>query len=149
MPASPPTTSCESSRSIHPRDEWTRATSQEELVADVEATLGSLPGMRLVFTQPIEMRVNEMIAGIRTDVGIKIFGDDLDTLREIAGRVGDIIGTIPGNADIYVEQITGQPVLQVRVDQDAVARHGVAARDVLELVEAIGGVSAGEIREAL
>ena len=129
------------------RGEWTRASTQDELVDLMSEELSGLPGMRLIFTQPIEMRVNEMIAGIRTDVGIKIFGDDLETLRDVATRIGDVVGTIPGNADMYVEQITGQPVLQVRVDQDAIARHGVSARHVLDFVEAIGGVSVGEIRE--
>ncbi len=132
---------------LNPRSRWTRAKTQDELVRLMSEELSGLPGMRLVFTQPIEMRVNEMIAGIRTDVGIKIFGDDLDELAGIAAQVGAVVGTIPGNADVYVEQITGQPVLQVRVDQDAVARHGVAAQHVLEFVEAIGGVSVGEIRE--
>jgi cobalt-zinc-cadmium resistance protein CzcA len=93
------------------------------------------------------MRVNEMIAGIRTDIGIKIFGDDLETLGDIAEQVGEITGSIPGSADVYVEQITGQPVLQARVNQDAIARHGVPAQHILELVEAIGGVTVGEIRE--
>ncbi len=132
---------------LNPRRDWTRAKTQDDLVDLMSEELSGLPGMRLVFTQPIEMRVNEMIAGIRTDVGIKIFGDDLEALKEVADQVGKIIGTIDGNADVYVEQITGQPVLQVRIDQDAIARHGVAAQHVLELVEAIGGVTVGEIRE--
>ena len=132
---------------LHPRDKWTRARTQDDLVDLMSEELSGFPGMRVIFTQPIEMRVNEMIAGIRTDVGIKIFGDDLEVLRDIATQVAGIIGTIPGNADSYTEQITGQPVLQVRVDQDAVARHGVSAQHVLELVKAVGGVSVGEIRE--
>jgi cobalt-zinc-cadmium resistance protein CzcA len=132
---------------LKPRSDWVRARNQTQLVSLMSEELSSLPGMRLIFTQPIEMRVNEMIAGIRTDVGVKIFGDDLETLRDVAAKVGDVLGTIPGGADVYVEQITGQPVLQVRVDQDAIARHGVAARHVLELVEAIGGMTVGEIRE--
>jgi cobalt-zinc-cadmium resistance protein CzcA len=132
---------------LNPRGEWARARNQDDLVDLMSEELSVLPGMRLIFTQPIEMRVNEMIAGIRTDVGIKIFGDDIEVLRDIAVRVGGVVGTIPGNADVYGEQITGQPVLQIRVDQDAIARHGVAAQHVLELVEAIGGVTVGEIRE--
>jgi cobalt-zinc-cadmium resistance protein CzcA len=132
---------------LNPRNQWTRARTQGELVELMSEELSGLPGMRLVFTQPIEMRVNEMIAGIRTDLGIKIFGDDLDVLAGIAAQVGDVVDSIPGSTDVYVEQITGQPVLQIRVDQDAVARHGVAARHVLEFVEAIGGVRVGEIRE--
>ena len=132
---------------LTPRSEWTRAQTQAELVDLMSEELSRLPGMRLVFTQPIEMRINEMVAGIRTEVGVIISGDDLETLKESAARVGEIMSTIPGNADVYVEQITGQPVLEVRVDQDAVARHGVAAQQVLELVEAIGGITVGEIRE--
>ncbi len=132
---------------LEDRDQWTRAKNQDDLVDLMSEELSVLPGMRLIFTQPIEMRVNEMIAGIRTDVGIKIFGDDLDKLSEVAAQVGKVLETIEGNADIYVEQITGQPVLQVRVDQDAIARHGVSARHVLELVEAVGGIVVGEIRE--
>jgi len=132
---------------LTPRSEWTRAQTQTELVDLMSEELSRLPGMRLVFTQPIEMRINEMVAGIRTDVGVIISGDDLETLKESAARVGEIMSTIPGNADVYVEQITGQPVLEVRVDQDAVARYGVAAQQVLELVEAIGGITVGEIRE--
>jgi len=132
---------------LTPRNQWTRARTQDELVALMSDDLSGLPGMRLVFTQPIEMRVNEMIAGIRTDVGIKIFGDDLDSLASIAAQVGQVVDTIDGSADTYVEQITGQPVIQIRVNQDALARHGLAAQNVLNFVEAIGGISAGEIRE--
>ncbi len=132
---------------LHPREKWTRAKNQTELVDLMNEELQGLPGMRIVFTQPIEMRLNEMIAGIRTDVGVKIFGDDLDVLREVADKVGKVVETIPGNADLYVEQITGQPVIEIRVDQDAIARHGVPAQHVLELVEAIGGIVVGEIRE--
>jgi len=133
--------------SLYPRKQWTRARTQDELVEVMNADLSGLPGMRLVFTQPIEMRLNEMIAGIRTDVGVKIFGDDLDVLRETAAEVGAVLESIPGAADLYVEQITGQPLMEIRVDQEAIARHGVAAQHVLELVEAVGGIAVGEIRE--
>ncbi|MGQ0720585.1 MAG: efflux RND transporter permease subunit [Candidatus Eiseniibacteriota bacterium] len=132
---------------LKPRREWTRARDQAGLVQLLSSELSGLPGMRLVFTQPIEMRVNEMIAGIRTDLGVKIFGDDLDLLREKAAEIGTLIEGVEGAADVYVEQITGQPVLEVRVDQGALARHGVPAAHVLELVEAIGGIRVGEIRE--
>jgi cobalt-zinc-cadmium resistance protein CzcA len=132
---------------LHPRDEWTRAATQEELVGEMEAALSTMPGMRVVFTQPIEMRVNEMIAGIRTDLGIKVFGDDLETLRQAAAAIESILEETPGAADIYVEQTAGQPVVEVRVDQDAIARFGVPGRHVLEMVEAVGGTVVGEVRE--
>ena len=133
--------------SLHPRKQWTKARTQDELVEVMNTKLTGLPGMRLVFTQPIEMRLNEMIAGIRTDVGIKIFGDDLDVLRETAAEVGAVLESINGAADLYVEQVTGQPVLEIRVDQAAIARHGIPAKHVLELVEAVGGTTVGEIRQ--
>jgi cobalt-zinc-cadmium resistance protein CzcA len=132
---------------LTPRDRWTRARTQPEVAALIQEALSGLPGMRLVFTQPIEMRVNEMIAGIRTDLGIKIFGDDLELLRQKATEVAAILETIPGARDIYVEQITGQPILEVRVDQAAIARHGVPAQHVMEAVEAVGGITVGEVRE--
>jgi cobalt-zinc-cadmium resistance protein CzcA len=132
---------------LTPRDQWTRAGTQPELTAEIQQELSGLPGMRLVFTQPIEMRVNEMIAGIRTDLGIKIFGDDLEVLSRTATEVAAILEGVAGAQDIYVEQLTGQPILEVRVDQAAIARHGVPAQHVLQAVEAVGGIALGEVRE--
>ncbi len=132
---------------LHPRNDWTQATSQAQLVDKMEATLTDLPGMRVVFTQPIEMRVNEMIAGIRTDLGVKIFGDDLEVLRAKADEVAAVLEATSGGADVYVEQITGQPVVEVKVDQEAIARYGVPAQHVMEIVEAVGGIVVGEIRD--
>ncbi|MHC4872807.1 MAG: efflux RND transporter permease subunit [Planctomycetota bacterium] len=129
------------------RDEWKRAETQNELTDQLRSLLSGLPGMRMIFTQPIEMRVNEMIAGIRTDLGIKIFGDDLDKLRDKALEVQNLLKSIPGSADLYTEQITGQPVLEIRVDQEAIARYGVSGEDVLSVVKAIGEEKVGEIRE--
>ncbi len=132
---------------LRPREQWKRAASQDELVELMARELGGLPGMRLVFTQPIEMRVNEMTAGIRTDLGVKLFGDDLETLKTNAARVHEILESIPGHADVYVEQITGQPVLEIQVDQASIARYGVPSGHVLELIEAMGGIHVGQIRE--
>ncbi len=132
---------------LKPRDQWVRAGNQTDLTDLIRDEFSFLPGMRAIFTQPIEMRVNEMIAGIRSDLGIKVFGDELEVLKEIAVEVGTLLEDIPGSADIYTEQITGQPILQIKVDQDAIARHGVPAAHVMEIVEAIGGIEVGEIRE--
>ena len=132
---------------LKPRQEWKRARTQADLTELMAAELAALPGMRMIFTQPIEMRMNEMIAGIRADVGVKVFGDDLDRLKTVAKQVQDVLESIPGSADIVTEQITGQPVLQVNVDQDAIARFGVPAEHVLQMVEALGGIEVGEIRE--
>ncbi|MCP4807738.1 MAG: efflux RND transporter permease subunit, partial [Proteobacteria bacterium] len=102
---------------LHPRDDWQRADTQSELVAEMQEELSVLPGMNLVFTQPIEMRVNEMIAGVRADLGVKLFGDDLERMKETARQIERILEDIPGAADISVEQVTGQPVLRVEVDR--------------------------------
>jgi cobalt-zinc-cadmium resistance protein CzcA len=132
---------------LTPRDRWKRARSQGELAAAMQEELSTFPGMRLAVLQPIEMRVNEMIAGIRSDVGVKIFGDDLDVLKAKAREIDTLLRAIPGAADVTVEQVTGQPLLEIAVDRPALARHGVAARDVLDVVEAVGGKPAGEVRE--
>ena len=132
---------------LKPRAQWTRAKTQAELTSVMAKELSGLPAMRTVFTQPIEMRINEMIAGIRADVGVKIFGDDLDQLRAAAADVQSLLQSIRGSADVFTEQITGQPVLEIRVDQDAIARYGVPASHVLALVQTIGETKVGEIRE--
>lgn len=133
--------------SLKPRQDWTRAGSQAELVAAMQEELADLPGLNMVFTQPIEMRLNEMISGIRTDLGIKIYGDDFDELVRISDDIQRVLLEIPGASDIAVDQLTGQPTLQVRVDQQAIARHGVPVRHVLEFVEAVGGRTVGEVFE--
>jgi len=132
---------------LKPRDVWRKARTQSELVAAMERVTAELPGMRAIYTQPIEMRVNEMVAGIRTDVGVKVFGDDLAVLRRKAAEVRGILEGIPGAADLSTEQVTGQPVVRVRVDRDAIARHGIAAGEVLALVESLGGIEVGELQE--
>jgi cobalt-zinc-cadmium resistance protein CzcA len=132
---------------LKPRREWKRARTQQELGAQVERSLRDFPGINAVITQPIEMRMNEMIAGIRSDIGIKIYGDDLDTLRRLADEVQELLLDIPGAGEISGEQITGQPMLEVAVDADSVAHYGIPTRDVLTMVEAVGNHKVGEIRE--
>ncbi|MBZ0274260.1 CusA/CzcA family heavy metal efflux RND transporter [bacterium] len=132
---------------LTPRDSWTRARTQDELVAAMSAAIDDMPGMRAIFTQPIEMRVNEMLAGIRADVGIKLFGDDFDLLREHAGIIRDVMRGIPGAADVSVEQITGAPILDIAIDREAAARHGVAAETIMDIVESLGTRRVGEVRE--
>ncbi len=130
---------------LHPRDEWTRAATQAELVGQMEAALAGMPAMRTIFAQPIELRVNEMIAGIRSDLGIKLFGDDFETLKSTAHRIEDVVRTIPGAADVTTEQLTGQPTLKIRLRQDQLARYGVPAAEVLDFVAAVGNIPVGEI----
>jgi cobalt-zinc-cadmium resistance protein CzcA len=132
---------------LKPRAQWSRARSQAEIVAQMEAVLAGMPAMRTIFAQPIELRVNEMIAGIRSDLGIKLFGDDFEQLREIAQRIEDVVRTVPGAADVVTEQITGQPVLQIELRRDQLARLGIPAAEVLDFIAAIGNVEVGEIRQ--
>jgi cobalt-zinc-cadmium resistance protein CzcA len=132
---------------LRPREAWKRAASQEDLVNQMAELVGTLPGMQAVFSQPIEQRINEMIAGIRADLGIKIFGDDLDVLKRKADEIARVVEAVPGAADVSAEQITGLPVLRIEIDRQALARYGVPARQVLDTVAAIGGKPVGEIRE--
>jgi cobalt-zinc-cadmium resistance protein CzcA len=132
---------------LHPRDEWTRAETKDALVRAMQKELEGMPGMRMIFTQPIEMRVNEMLAGIRADVGIKLYGDDFDMLKEKAGEIQAVVEGLPNATDVTTEQITGLPVLKIEVDRDQIARYGVAVDDVLRYVEALGTRKVGEIRE--
>ena len=132
---------------LTPRPQWKQAQSQAELVERMEASLSSLPAMRTIFMQPIEMRVNEMVAGIRSDLGVKIFADDFDTLRRLGDEIADVLESIPGAADVTVEQITGQPQLEIRIRPDQLARYGVSAAEILDFVAAVGNVPVGEIRQ--
>jgi heavy metal efflux system protein len=132
---------------LTPRNEWTRAHTQDELVAAMAVELDGMPGMRTILTQPIEMRMNEMVAGVRADVGIKLYGDDFELLGQEALRIQQVVEAIPGAADVTTEQLTGLPVLRIEVDRAALGRFGVPARSVLEVVEALGARKVGEVRE--
>ncbi len=129
------------------RAAWKRASTQDELASAMQEELETLPGMRAGITQPIEMRVNEMVAGVRADVGVKIFGDDIDLLKRKAREVDAVLKRIPGGVDIVTEPVTGAPVLEVRVNREAAGRLGIPAREVLNVVEALGGIEVGELQE--
>jgi cobalt-zinc-cadmium resistance protein CzcA len=132
---------------LKPRSQWTKAKTQSELTEAIDLSLRDMPGQRLGFSQPIDMRINELASGVRADLAVKLFGDEFDLLIEKAGEIEQILNSIPGAADVSVEQITGQPMLQIRVEQDQLARYGIAAKEVLELVESIGSKEVGEIIE--
>jgi heavy metal efflux system protein len=132
---------------LKPRKEWKKAHTQAELVEEMRKLFVKIPGLRVAFSQPIEMRMNELVAGIRSDIGIKIYGDDLEILRELSDQVQKVLGGIEGRGEVTGEQLAGQPVLQVRVDPQATERFGVPTRNVLNVVEAVGTRKVGEIRE--
>ena len=132
---------------LQPRAQWKRAHTQAELVELMKDEFEPLAGQRLSFTQPIEQRVNEMISGVRSDVAVKLFGDDFATLESTAQKIQDVLKEVEGNADVSVEQLAGLPVLQVKIRQDQIARYGVPARTVLDLVESLVGRPEGEVME--
>ena len=132
---------------LTPQSQWKKARNQQDLVAAMNAELADLPGMNRAFTQPIEMRVNEMISGIRTDVAIKVFGDDLAILEEKADQIAALVRTVPGNADVSAEQLTGQPQFLIEIDRDRLSRFGLSAREILTFIESLGGVPVGEVYE--
>ena len=130
---------------LKPREKWKRGRTQDELVHAMSKLLEDMPGMRAAFTQPIEMRMNEMISGIRSDLGIKLFGDDFAVLKAKAAEIRSTVLGIPGAKDVTVEQITGMPILRVRVDRDAISRYGIPARHVLQYVAALGTPRVGDV----
>lgn len=133
---------------LEPVEKWRRTESKSELVhlmADVLAA--QVPGQRFSFSQPIELRTNELISGVRSDVAISIYGEDLDELRRIGDTVVRVIQRIPGAADVKAEQTAGLPFLRIIIDRDRIARYGINAADVLDAVSAMGGRRVGEVFE--
>ena len=119
-----------------------------QLVAELQEAVEKVPGNNYEFTQPIQMRFNELISGVRSDVAINVYGDDLDVLLETGQAIEEVVGKIEGAQDVKVEQTTGLPVLQITPDRDALARFGLNIADVQDVVSAsIGGATAGQIFE--
>ncbi len=133
--------------SLHPRSNWTKAETQAELVAAMQAEVDDLPGLNIIATQPIELRLNEMASGIRSDLGIKIYGDDFEELVRISDDVQRILLEIPGQSDVAVDQLTGQPTLRIEVNPETIARFGISGREVLDFVEVVGSRKVGEVFE--
>jgi cobalt-zinc-cadmium resistance protein CzcA len=119
-----------------------------ELVRELEEAAALEPGNNYEFTQPIEMRFNELISGVRSDVAVKVYGDDLDTLRELGEQVESVVEKIPGGADVALEQLSGLPMLTVQPRRERLARYGLDVADLQAVVQtAIGGLAVGEIFE--
>lgn len=132
---------------LHPPDTW-RFDTKAELIEAIDAELKrSVPGAMFSYSQPIELRVSELIAGVRSAIGIQVYGDDLRQLKAVADEVAAVVSTVPGAAEVKAEQTIGLPLQRVIVDRAAVARHGLNADDVLEVVQAIGGTRAGTVVE--
>ena len=135
---------------LRPKDEWRTATNQQELEDVIREELGVVPGVLTNFTQPIAMTVDELLEGVRAELAIKLFGDDLDTLIATAAEVAKVVGTVEGAADVQVDQVSGAPQLVISVDRQAVARYGMNVADVQRTIRAaIGGEVAGQIFEGI
>ena len=133
---------------LKPKAEWTSATTTSELMEKMEATLKNIPGMEAEFSQPIQMRNNELLTGIKQDVAIKIFGDDLNTLIQQAEKVGKMISSVRGVSGVMVEQVAGLPQIQVRCNHERMAEYGVSVDDVNQVLEtAFAGGTAGVVFE--
>ena len=133
---------------LKPRSEWREGVTRETLVRDLNRLFLETPGIRPSFSQPISLRVNELISGIKSDVAIKIFGDDLGELRSIAEEVAPILASVPGAQDVKVEQTSGLMEIQVMPRREELARHGLNIEDVNEIVEtAVGGSVVGYLYE--
>ncbi|MAO24163.1 MAG: CusA/CzcA family heavy metal efflux RND transporter [Phycisphaerae bacterium] len=131
---------------LNPREEWTRASTQEELAEEIEEFLGSIPGQNYEISQPIELRFNELISGVRSDLAVKIFGDDLDLLLQSGNEIAAVMQTIPGASDVKVEQVSGLSVLTIDIDREKISRYGLNVSDIQEVVSiAFGGEEAGTL----
>jgi len=133
---------------LAPVSEWSAAETKDALIEAMERTLhDEVPGQRFSFSQPIEMRMNELISGVRSDVAVSIYGEDLAALKSAGDDLVTILSTVPGAADVKAEQSAGLPVLRVQVDRDRIARYGINVSDVLDAVAAMGGRRVGEVFE--
>jgi cobalt-zinc-cadmium resistance protein CzcA len=137
---------------LKPRSQWTkvndegnRITTQQELTDEIRKLTREFPGWKPSWSQPIEQRVNEMIAGVKTDVAVKIFGDDLKILKDNAEKIEDILKGLRGSKDVAIDQAGPQPVLQIKLKQDQLARYGIPAKLVLDRVQALSGLHVGEV----
>lgn len=134
--------------SLKPRDEWPKGWTQDDIADAIRDKVRTLPGVQIVMAQPISDRVDEMVTGVRSDVAIKLFGDDIDTLKLKADAIAKVATSIKGAQDLRVERVTGQQYLSINIDRQAIARHGLNVADINDVIEtAIGGRTTTEIFE--
>ncbi len=133
---------------LKPRDQWRKGMTKEKLIEELEAKVNDVPGQGYSFTQPIQMRFAELVSGVKADIGIKVFGEDLPELKRKADEIAAVVREIPGAQDVEVEQVDEVPVLQIDIDRGAIARLGVNVDDIQQLVSvAMGGEPVGQIIE--
>ena len=133
---------------LSPKSEWTKAGGREELAAEMKESLSTIPNATFSFQQPIQMRFNELLTGAKQDVVIKIYGEDLNILSDLASNVGSKIKSVEGVEDLYVEEITGLPQINIQMDRDKISQYGMNIEDVNNAIEtAFAGTSAGLVYE--
>ncbi|MEO6035925.1 MAG: efflux RND transporter permease subunit, partial [Verrucomicrobiota bacterium] len=133
---------------LKPHEEWTTTKSKEELVEKMRVALADLPGVASSFSQPIALRVDELVSGVKSAIGIKIFGDDLDVLKQKGEAVSRVLAKVRGAADVNVEKVSGLAYLEIEINREKIARYGINVSDVQQVVEiAIGGKEASKVYE--
>ncbi|MBM4064273.1 MAG: efflux RND transporter permease subunit [Planctomycetes bacterium] len=133
---------------LKPKKSWQTAKTKEALITRMEEDLEKIPGMRYSFSQPIELRVSELIAGVRSDIAIKLFGEDFEVLKPKAEEIERVVASIRGAEDVKVEQVAGLPVVQIKIDRSAIARYGINVSDIQDVITtAIGGKAASQVLE--
>lgn len=143
-----PTNNAEAFVKLKPQEEWKSATTPDELHAKMAESLESIPGVMFNFTQPIEAAVDELLTGAKAELAVKIFGSDMEVLKQKADEVEAALRSIPGAADVQKDQISGTPQLHIVVDRAALARYGINIQEVQEIIRtAVGGEKAGQIFE--
>jgi cobalt-zinc-cadmium resistance protein CzcA len=133
---------------LKPRDKWRSGLTKEKLVEELTAKVNQVPGQGYNFSQPIQMRFSELVSGVKADIGIKVFGEDLGELKRKADEIAAVVKEIPGAQDVEVEQVDEVPVLQIDIDRNAISRVGVSVDDIQEMIKvALGGEPVGQIIE--
>jgi len=134
--------------SLKPRSEWKNAKKREELFDKMRESIEDIPGIAYGFSQPIQCRIDEIVAGTKAQVIVKLFGDDSEILRQKAGEIASVLAGVKGTTDLVTEVVAGQPYVSVRVDRNKIARYGINVSDVLNVIEiALGGKPASQIYE--
>lgn len=145
-----PVNSAEAFVGLKPQDEWTSADNPDELYAKISEAFENFPGAQFNVTQPIAAAVDELLTGTKAELAIKIFGPDMEILKEKAAEIEAIIREVPGAADVQKDQVTGTPQLRIRIDRKAIARYGINVEDVQNVIRtAVGGESAGQLFEGI
>lgn len=145
-----PVNNIETIVTLKPLESWKSGRNKAELVEAMEQEMGKFPGVALNFSQPIANRVDELLSGVKAQLAIQLFGEDLEELVRKSEEIRRVVSSIPGAADVQTEQVTGQPQLQVKIDRNAIARYGLNVEDVQEAIEsAIGGESVGQVFEGV